>query len=480
MTDDRRRAQSPAPPWTEPDPRQTLPYAATVASPKAQGLHPHRVVGPAAPQGTPPPPAELAQASVPPARAPERGPELAQASVPPARGPAAQELALAATTPRLEGATLDMQPPSKRGGSRRGSRQSDSPHTLDATLELPAADRAGEPLRLEPGQKIGHFVIRKRLGEGGMGVVLACHDADLGRPAAIKLLKAEVDLPQYRARLLREAQAMARLEHPNVVRVYEVGSERGRLFVAMELVDGVTLTEWLAGGRRPWREVLGVFTQVGDGLAAAHRAGLIHRDFKPDNVLVDRGGCARVADFGLARIVPDVAARGTAAPALGVSLTRSGVMMGTPGYMAPEQQAGSKVDARADQYSYCIALREALLGGRIVRLDAATWRHVPGALRAIVERGLSLEPEERFASMDELLAALRRVERRRRAAVSVAIAALAIAGGIATTAILMTRDREPARAPQPAGGGAPAEVQPRVQPAPPGAPGPGAAPQPGR
>ena len=452
MTDDRHRAQAPAPPWTEPDPRETLPYAATVASSKAQGLH--RVIGSAAPQGTPPPP-ELAQASVP----PERGPVLAQASVPPAREVAAQELALAATTPRLDGATLDMHPPAKRGGSRRGARPSDAPHTLDATLELPASDRA-EPLLLEPGQKIGHFVIRKRLGEGGMGLVLACHDADLGRPVAIKLLKAEVDLPQYRARLLREAQAMARLEHPNVVRVYEVGSDRGRLFVAMELIDGVTLTAWLAGGRRPWRDVVAVFTQVGDGLAAAHRAGLIHRDFKPDNVLVDRDGRARVADFGLARILRDAAGSGTAGPALGVSLTRSGVMMGTPGYMAPEQQAGSKVDGRADQYSYCIALREALLGGRIVRLDAATWRHVPRALRAIVERGLSLEPEARFASMDELLAALRRVERRRRTVVSVAIAALAIAGGIATTAALMTRDRGPAGAPPPPGGAVPAAVQP--------------------
>jgi serine/threonine-protein kinase len=367
-----------------------------------------------------------------------------------------------------------MQPPSKRGGSRRGSRQSNSPLALDATLEWREGDRAPEPLALEPGEKIGHFVIRKRLGEGGMGVVLACHDANLGRPVALKLLRAEVDQPQYQARLLREAQAMARLEHPNVVRVYEVGSERGRLFVAMELVDGVTLTAWLAGGRRPWREVLAVFMQVGGGLAAAHRAGLIHRDFKPDNVLIDRAGHARVADFGLARIAFDPAAPGGdhgAQAALGVSLTRSGVMMGTPGYMAPEQQVGSKVDARADQYSYCIALREALLGGRIVRLDGATWRHVPRALRAIVERGLSLEPEGRFASMDELLAALRRVERRRARAVSAGIAALAIAGGIATTAFLMARDRGAARAPEPAGAGAPAEVQPQMQPPSPGAPG---------
>src|SRR5688572_23661419 len=171
----------------------------------------------------------------------------------------------------------------------------------DGTLDIPEGDVVAAGDALAPGAAISHFVVRKRLGEGGMGIVLACEDADLGRPVALKLVRSDVDHPAYRDRLLREAQAMARLEHPNVVKVYEVGSDRGRLFVAMELVDGQTLSAWLREPRS-WREVVDMFLQIGEGLAAAHAAGLVHRDFKPDNVLVDRTHRARVADFGLARI----------------------------------------------------------------------------------------------------------------------------------------------------------------------------------
>ncbi|MDQ3371065.1 MAG: serine/threonine protein kinase, partial [Myxococcota bacterium] len=264
-----------------------------------------------------------------------------------------------------------------------------------ATLDLPASDRVDAAHDLAPGQVIGHFVIRARLGEGGMGVVLAGHDADLGRPVAIKIVKQAGDHPSYRARLLREAQVMARLEHPNVVRVYEVGSDRGRLFVAMELVDGTTLTTWLHVQRRSWRELVAMFEQVGAGLAAVHRAGLVHRDFKPDNVLVDRDGRARVADFGLARVDPE---RTTAPPELVAALTRTGMMLGTPGYMAPEQHYGGNVDARADQYSFCIAFRDALLGGRPRTLEEAEWGDVPRALRSVIARGLSLDVAARFPS----------------------------------------------------------------------------------
>ena len=262
----------------------------------------------------------------------------------------------------------------------------------DATLDMPAVDvttTANLPA------SVGRFRVRRKLGEGGMGVVFECEDADLGRRVALKLVRAEADVPAYRARLLREAQAMARLEHPNVVRIHEVGSDRGRLFIAMEYVDGVTLSAWLRE-RRTWREVVDMFAQVGAGLAAVHAVGLVHRDFKPDNVLVDRTGRARVADLGLARLDGDTP-----------PLTRTGVMMGTPGYMAPEQQFSSGVDARADQYSYCVALREAL-GGR--PLDDARWKAVPEVVRAVVTRGLSYDADERFPSMDALLAALTAVE----------------------------------------------------------------------
>jgi hypothetical protein len=258
---------------------------------------------------------------------------------------------------------------------------------------------------------IGHFAIDERLGAGGMGEVYAGVDVHLGRPVAIKLVRSEVDGEAYRARLLREAQAMARLEHPNVVRVYEIGNDAGRLFVAMELVDGETLTGWLRAARA-WVDVVAMFEQVGAGLAAVHAAGLVHRDFKPDNVLVDRAGRARVADFGLARLD----ARGTASPMAG-ALTQTGAVMGTPAYMAPEQRVGDFVDARADQYSFCVALREALVAAR-------AWDAAPalGALRAAVTRGLSYDAAERFATMTELLAALTAARGGYAGAVPVAVA----------------------------------------------------------
>jgi serine/threonine-protein kinase len=297
----------------------------------------------------------------------------------------------------------------------------------DSTLEMPA-DAMPPPTGVPAA--IGHFRVRKQLGEGGMGVVLECEDVDLGRRVAVKLVRSDVDVPAYRARLLREAQAMARLEHPHVVRVYEVGSERDRLFIAMEFVDGVTLTRWLAE-RRSWRAIISIFVQVGRGLAAAHEAGLVHRDFKPDNVLVDSTGRARVADFGLARLDGDTPA-----------LTRTGALMGTPGYMAPEQQFGSDVDARADQYSYCVALREAL-GGR--PLDDARWKAVPEPVRAAITRGLSYDADERFPSMAALLAVLERAQPRRRARWPVALAVLGLLGMVTgVVAAVSSKRRDPA------------------------------------
>ncbi|NVB82293.1 MAG: serine/threonine protein kinase [Kofleriaceae bacterium] len=273
----------------------------------------------------------------------------------------------------------------------------------DSTLDMPAAERGdsresggGEP---GPGAVIGHFVVRRKLGAGGMGVVLACEDPDLGRPVAVKLVREDVEHPAYRARLLREAQAMARLEHANVVKIYEVGTDRGRLFIAMEYVDGETLSAWLKQFRT-WQDIVEMFAQAGTGLAAAHAVGLVHRDFKPDNVLVDRKGRARVADFGLARLDRE----GDASP-MAQPLTRTGVMMGTPGYMAPEQQFGGDVDARADQYSFCVALREAL-GGRPV--DDKRWTAVPEHVRAAIGRGLSYDADERFPSIADLLDELKR------------------------------------------------------------------------
>jgi hypothetical protein len=272
-----------------------------------------------------------------------------------------------------------------------------------------------------PGDLVGHFVLRERLGEGGMGVVFAADDADLGRRVAVKLVRDEA--PGLRARLLREAQAMARVSHPNIVRVHEIGGIGDGLFIAMELIDGVTLTRWLTT-TRSWREIVRMFAAVGAGLAAVHAAGLVHRDFKPDNVLVDRAGHPRVADFGLARLDPDAAS--ASAAGLAAPLTRTGAMMGTPGYMAPEQQFGSDVDARADQYSFCVALRAAL-GGQ--------WAAVPRALRGAINRGLSYDPAERFPALPPLLDVLVATTRGRRIGV-VGVVGAAMLVGAATTAIL--------------------------------------------
>ena len=290
---------------------------------------------------------------------------------------------------------------------------------LGSTLGMsgpPPGPTTGE---LAAGTRLGRFVVRAQLGAGGMGIVFAGEDVELGRPVAIKVVRSDIDQPAYRDRLLREAQAMARLEHPHVVRVYEVGTDRGRLFVAMELVDGVTLTKWLEP-ERPWRDIIAMFLQAGDGLAAVHRTGLVHRDFKPDNVLVDRGGQARVADFGLARVEDN-----SMPP-----LTRTGLVMGTPGYMAPEQQWGSDVDARADQYSFCVALREA------TKRSA----DLPKQVRAAIARGLSYDASERFASMDELLVQLRGTVRHAARWAFAGVALVIVVAG-AVTAVVAVSER---------------------------------------
>ncbi|WNG53475.1 protein kinase [Archangium gephyra] len=273
---------------------------------------------------------------------------------------------------------------------------------------------------LEPGSHVGRYLIEGLLGEGGMGVVYAARDPALGRTVALKLLRPGGGGEEGRARLVREAQAMARLSHPNVLPLFELGTEGGSVFLAMERVEGPTLAGWLRERERPWREVLTLFLQAGEGLAAAHRAGLVHRDFKPANVLVGADGRPRVTDFGLVRheATADAAPPGDAgAGDTGEALTRAGAAPGTPAYMSPEQLAGREVDARGDQFSFCVALHEALYGIRPFDARArggARWSRVPvprgprlpRSVRAAMERGLSLSPEARFPSMDALLVAL--------------------------------------------------------------------------
>lgn len=313
----------------------------------------------------------------------------------------------------------------------------------DETISGEATQPAASPPQgeeLARGAEVGRYVILRRIGTGGMGIVYAAYDPELDRRLALKVL-----LPRSRkkasdgaARLLREAQAMAKLSHPNVIAVHDVGREGDRVFIAMEFVKGHTLGEWVAKSTGGWREVIKMFSQAGRGLAAAHEAGLVHRDFKPDNVLVGEDGRARVLDFGLARAQIDtttgehkVVPRSPTDPEVSIdrsflntNLTRSGATMGTPAYMAPEQHIGTAIEDAADQFSFCVALYEALYGKRPYEgktLSALTFNVLQGKwiapprdaaaprwLWEVIQRGLSTKANDRWPSVNVLLAELAR------------------------------------------------------------------------
>lgn len=304
------------------------------------------------------------------------------------------------------------------------------------------------------GRTIGRYVVLSTLGAGAMGVVVSAYDRDLDRRVAIKLMRRTgADGREAGAqRLLREAQALARLSHPNVVPVFDAGrADDGRVYLAMELVAGGTLREWVAASARPWQAIVDVLIGVAEGLAAAHRARIVHRDFKPDNVIVDARGRGKVLDFGLSRGAAEQDAPPSTAldssDSLSDRLTRTGAVMGTPGYMAPEQHFGGAVDARADQYAFFVTLFEMLYGarpfeGRTVEAIAhAKWRgelherpwRGPGAappprVLALVRRGLARAPDERFASLDEVAELLRALRARSRPRWPLALAAAALIG----------------------------------------------------
>lgn len=283
----------------------------------------------------------------------------------------------------------------------------------------------------EPGT-IGRYRVGEVLGRGAMGVVYEGWDEVLQRTVAVKLISRDAELGRAEHRFRREALALAKLDHPNVVGVHEVGLHDGRLFIAMELVRGETLDAWLASRPRGWASVLEVFIQAGRGLQAAHDAGLVHRDFKPANCVVGESGRVRVLDFGLARGATDLldeeaAATFPRASSLEVSVTRTGATLGTPAYMAPEQLRGLEVSASSDQFAFAVALYEALEGVRpfagscIVdihqnieagRRQSGSGR-TPKAILSIIERGLALSPEDRWPSVGAMVDALEAVPGRR-------------------------------------------------------------------
>jgi tetratricopeptide (TPR) repeat protein/predicted Ser/Thr protein kinase len=326
--------------------------------------------------------------------------------------------------------------------------------------------RPGAPTLLA---KIGRFTVLERLGEGGMGIVYAAYDNELDRKVAVKVLRGDTDRvdPHARGRLLREAQAMARLSHANIVAVHEVGWHDGQVFIAMEFVRGHNLAIWLQLARRPWREVVGMMLQAGRGLAAAHAAGIVHRDFKPANTLVGSDGVVKVLDFGLARAIghaedaPALASPSamTSASELDAHLTRTGAVLGTPAYMAPEQHLGQAATEKSDQFSFCVTLYESVYGqhpydasslaslafavtqGKLREPPAGS--PAPAALFQLIQRGLAVDPARRFASMPALLLALERVLERRRQPwlITAAIAgAVGLAGFAAASAQPPTED----------------------------------------
>jgi tetratricopeptide (TPR) repeat protein len=296
-------------------------------------------------------------------------------------------------------------------------------HTLHSSLAVPDSDA----VPVHPGDRVDRYLLLEPVGMGAMGMVFAAYDPELARKVAIKLLRAERSAApaatELQARFVREAQAMAKLVHPNVVAVHDVGTFPGGFFVAMDLVDGTNLRAWLSEKPRTWLEIRDAFIAAGRGLAAAHRAGVVHRDFKPENVLVDGQGHVLVTDFGLAQWLGEDAPSGAADPITEVGrLTATGAVVGTPAYMAPEQLDGGPVDARADLFAFSVALYEALYGEspfptddfarrvRAIRSGEAPPRprsvKVPGRLRAVILRGLRPDPADRPTSIDALLEAL--------------------------------------------------------------------------
>lgn len=329
--------------------------------------------------------------------------------------------------------------------------------TVDRQDTAPGVDARPREGVLAAGDTLGRFIIEGEIASGGMGVIYRAHDPTLKRSVALKLLK--VGAVQGPDRLLREAHALAQLEHPNIVTVFEAGLLDGEVFIAMELIDGVSLDTWLARSRT-WRAIANVLEAAGRGLAAAHAAGLVHRDVKPSNIMIASDGRVKVVDFGLARAIE--ASSSTSFPSVtgtngGDRLTRTGALVGTPAYSAPEQLAGGEVDPASDTFSYCVTFVEALFGSRPF-LGVTTGAllecmlagsptvpakpRIPSRLRAVLRRGLAFDPSER-ASLGEVLDVLAREPGRQRVRTRL-IGATTIAGVAALVTVAVQRPADSA------------------------------------
>jgi len=324
------------------------------------------------------------------------------------------------------------------------SRRFSGPGARDGSITRPplgdemtdASDPRAPGATLLRGEIVDRYVIISPLGQGGMGVVYAAYDPDLDRRVALKLLLPQADGGTHSAgRLLREAQALARLAHPNVVAVHDVGMHGEQVWIAMEFVAGVTLGAWAQSRSLPWPEVVRVLADAARGVAAAHAAGLVHRDLKPDNVMIGADGRVRVMDFGLAhgRALADGELGTTLGSggephsgpaALSVRMTQVGAIQGTPAYMAPEQWQGQEAQVATDQFGWSVMAWELLYGARPFagenravlaaavitgkRQPPPRGRSIPKWLRKLVERGLASDPARRWPGMAALLAQLER------------------------------------------------------------------------
>ncbi len=328
---------------------------------------------------------------------------------------------------------------------------------LDGTTAGAAPNEASVPGELARGTVVGRYTVLSLVGRGGMSEVYGAYDPELDRKIALKVLHPRgAGVPaEHERRLLREARVIAQISHPNVIAVHDVGTFGDRVFVAIAFVEGTTLRDWLAERPRSRDAILAAFMDAARGLIAAHDRGVVHRDFKPQNVLVGTDGLVRVTDFGLARWADELpgderVGAAAAVRLVGIDLTKTGRIVGTPLYMAPEQVRGEAVDARADQFSFCVALYEALTGEHpffapdagVTPAEAITSGrlrpspprgNVPGWLRRVLLRGLSVAPGDRWPSMDALLSALGRdpARRRRRWFVAGTVALAGLAGLVA-------------------------------------------------
>ena len=299
------------------------------------------------------------------------------------------------------------------------------------TLDRPAWQAASKLLpealsaRLKPGTMVGSYRIENFLGAGGMGEVYRATDTKLNRPVAIKFLSTAIADGRARRRFQQEAMTASSLNHPHILTVFEAGESDERQYVVLEFADAGTLRNWVHSKKPSWRQAIGLLTGVADGLACAHAAGILHRDIKPDNILVLSNGYAKLADFGLAKLLaPAEISRGDDLP----TATTPGLIVGTIAYMSPEQASGKQVDARGDVFSFGIVLFEALVGRRPFEAESTLELiheiihrpaprlgdlrgDLPFALRMIVEKALEKDPADRYQTMRDLVVDLRRVSR---------------------------------------------------------------------